>query len=277
MPSFGGRVRSTHAIHRGIAWVIAPLWVPLVPFWLRTIRGYRVADHEALRERFARLREETDGPLLICANHLTMIDSIVLAWGLASSWKYIRDFDALPWNTPERTNFASGVVTGVLAFFGKCIPIRRGGERSEVARVLERMQYVLSRGELALIFPEGGRSRTGRVETDSAAWGVGRIVGGLPGCRVLCVYMRGDHQETWGGSPPRGDTLRFELAEIEPKSDLRGVRRTRDLSEQIIAQLARMEEAYFARRARDGATTATARPPTGSAGPTDSAGSAVRA
>ena len=241
-------MRVVHALHRAFAWAVAPLWAPFVPLWLRGLNGYRIADHEALRERFAQLREETRGPLLVCANHLTMIDSFILAWALASPWKYLRDFDALPWNTPERTNFAAGLVTAVLAFLGKCIPIRRGGERAEVARVLERMQYVLSRRELALIFPEGGRSRTGRVESDSAAWGVGRIVGGLPGCRVLCVYMRGDRQETWGAAPARGDTLRFDLAAIEPRSDQRGVRRTRDLTQQIVAQLARMEEAYFAER-----------------------------
>lgn len=100
-------------------------------------------------------------------------------------------------------------------------------------------------GETALIFPEAGRSRTGRVEESSAAWGVGRIVGSVPGCRVLCVYMRGTAQETWGDFPKARDTMHVSMACIEPKSDTRGVRRSRDLGQQIVRQLQCMEEEYF--------------------------------
>ena len=111
--------------------------------------------------------------------------------------------------------------------------------------MLNRVVYLLGRGELALIFPEGGRSRAGRIELDSAAWGVGRIVGALPGCRVLCVYMRGDVQETWGAQPARGDVFSVSLSCIEPKSDFRGARRSRDIARQITAQLLRMEGEYL--------------------------------
>jgi hypothetical protein len=60
--------------------------------------------------------------------------------------------------------------------------------------------------------------------------------------------MRGDAQTTWSTYPARGDLLRVSLALIEPKSDARGVRRTRDLSQQVIGQLAQMESEYFAAR-----------------------------
>ena len=57
--------------------------------------------------------------------------------------------------------------------------------------------------------------------------------------------MRGDAQETWGAVPIRGEHVTVSLACIEPKSDHRGVRRSRDLSRQITAQLAQMEQDYF--------------------------------
>jgi hypothetical protein len=155
------------------------------------------------------------------------------------------DFDALPWNTPEETNFARTTTHRALVYLAKCIPIRRGGSRENVAGVLDRIRYLLERGEIALLFPEGGRSRTGRISTDNAAWGVGRIVGAVEGCRVLCVYMRGDAQATWSDYPARGDRMRVSLSCIEPKSDARGARRARDLAQQIVAQLARMEEEHF--------------------------------
>ena len=155
-------------------------------------------------------------------------------------------------NTPESTNFGKTWVHRALIYVAKCIPITRGGAREDVGDVLERVKYLMQNGETALLFPEAGRSRSGRVEESSAAWGVGRIVGALPNCRVLCVYMRGRMQETWGDFPARGDTLDVELACIEPKSDAKGVRRSRDLAQQIIRQLVNMEAAHFEARAAEG-------------------------
>jgi hypothetical protein len=174
---------------------------------------------------------------------------------LAPAWRYPFDFSTLPWNTPERENFASSWRSAIFTYIAKCIPITRGGSREETGDVISRVQHLLSRGEIALIFPEGGRSRTGRVEIDSAAWGVGRIVGSLPDCRVLCVYMRGRSQDEWGKRPVDGEHFDVELACIEPKSDGRGARRWRDLSRQIVGQLANMEERHFERAAaRSGAS-----------------------
>jgi len=239
------RMRVKHHRQRRIGAIVAPLWVPIAGLVLRFFFGYRVADVARVRDEYARIRAESSSPLLICANHLTLIDSLIIAWALAPTWRYAMDFDALPWNTPEETNFANTPLNRLLVYLAKCIPIRRGGNRQDVAGVLARIGYLLGRGETALLFPEGGRSRSGRVETGAAAWGVGRVVASVPGCRVLCVYMRGDAQATWSDYPAQGDTVHMSLSLIEPKSDARGVRRARDLAEQIVIRLHRMEEQYF--------------------------------
>jgi hypothetical protein len=114
-----------------------------------------------------------------------------------------------------------------------------------VGDVLERVKLLLLQGETALLFPEAGRSRSGRVEEGSGAWGVGRVVGSVPGCRVLCIYLRGRQQKTWSDFPVKGDVMDVSLACIEPKSDLRGARRSRDIAQQVVRQLVRMEEDYF--------------------------------
>jgi hypothetical protein len=62
---------------------------------------------------------------------------------------------------------------------------------------------------------------------------------------VLCVYLRGDAQETYTAIPARGDRLRVSLATIEPKTDHSGLRASRDLARQITTQLAEMEREYF--------------------------------
>jgi hypothetical protein len=219
--------------------------VPAAALVLRFGYGFRIAELRACRRRFAEIRAQSRAPLLICANHLTLIDSFLIAWALAPGWRYALDFDLLPWNTPEETNFAATRTSRALVWLAKCIPIRRGGSREDAAAVLDRVRYLLGRGELALLFPEGGRSRSGRVAVDAAAWGVGRVVGALPGCRVLCVYMRGDAQSSWSDYPARGDRLRVLMRCIEPVSEARGARRARDLAQQIVAELARLEEEYF--------------------------------
>lgn len=240
------QMRRRHAVQRALVAAIAPLWIPLAIVYFRFVRGYRIRDLARVRADYARLRAESRRPLLVCANHLTLIDSFIVGWALRSPWGYLRDFDSFPWNTPERTNFAGTRLHSVLVYLAKCIPITRGGRREDTGAVLDRVAYLLERGEVALLFPEGGRSRTGRVEVDAGgAWGVGRVVGATADCRVLCVYLRGDAQATWSAFPAKGDVFSIALACIEPKSDERGARRSRDLAGQIVAKLAAMEREYL--------------------------------
>lgn len=239
-----GMVRR-HALQRLVSAVAGPVWVGISVLVMRFYFRYRIADVQRVRASYRRIRSESKGPLLICANHLTMVDSFLIAWALGSGLYWLLHPDELPWNTPERKNFGRTRLQRFLIFVAKCIPITRGGAREDVGEVLERVKYLVARGETACIFPEAGRSRSGRVEENAAAWGVGRIVGAVPGCRVLCVYQRGRRQATWGDWPEPGDTLDVSLACIEPKSDARGVRRSRDLAQQIVGQLIRMEEEHF--------------------------------
>lgn len=238
-------LRFRHALQREFGRIAGPFWIPQAVFFLRFVLGYRIEKVDAIREQYRALREESDAPLLICPNHLTLIDSIVLAWALVPWWRLAVHWDEMPWNTPERKNFARTGVTRILIFIAKCIPISRGGERTKVGMVLTRVIHLLNRGEVALLFPEGTRSRTGRVNDEAVAWGVGRIISATPGCRVLCVYMRGDTQDTWGSIPNMGDSFHIEMECFEPKSDFKGARRSRDLAAQIIGRLASMEEVYF--------------------------------
>ncbi len=231
-----------HALQRELGRLLAPLWVPCVALYLWSVKRYRIQGVQESRRAFARFRRESDAPILVCANHLTLIDSMLVALALVPVWKLTFFFDWMPWNTPERMNFASGWGMRFLTYLAKCIPITRGGRREDVATVLDRLGRLTRRGELALVFPEGGRSRTGRVDVEAAAWGIGRVVGSVPGCRVVCVYLRGRVQETWSDFPVTGESFDVEVACIEPKSDSRGARRSRDLARQVVSQLVRMEE-----------------------------------
>lgn len=234
-----------HARQRIVSMITAPIWLGFTVLAIRLYFRYRITELDAVRARYRQIRAQSDAPMLICANHLTLVDSFLVAWALGSGSYWLAHPDELPWNTPESTNFGKTRVSRIMIYVMKCISITRGGPREEIGVVLERVKYLLSNGETALLFPEAGRSRLGRVREDAAAWGVGRVVGGVPGCRVLCVYLRGRRQETWGEFPVRGDILDVSITCIEPKSDAKGVRRSRDLARQITGQLVRMEGEYF--------------------------------
>jgi hypothetical protein len=147
---------------------------------------------------------------------------------------------------PERANFQRNFLLAALCYLSKCIPVGRGGNRKEMRKTLERCQYILSRRQNLLIFPEGGRSRTGRVNIENYSYGVGRFVKAYDGYRLLCVYLRGDGQETYSSIPRFGEQFTVTLEELVlPESDLHGLRAQRDYSTQIIQRMAKMEEYYF--------------------------------
>jgi hypothetical protein len=154
----------------------------------------------------------------------------------------------MPWNVPELSNFAGVGLDRAAAWMVKCIPIVRGGPREDLSRALGKIEYVVSRGETAIIFPEGTRSRTGRIQLESVAHGVGRIVGAIPDCHVLCVYLRGDRQETWSTIPAKGDSFYVDFELFRPESQNSGMRRSRDFAQQVAARLVDLEEKYFAGR-----------------------------
>jgi len=235
-------------VQRAVGFCLAPLWVPSITFLLRYVGRYRIDGLEAARREYRRVvaeAAERKATLLICANHLTLIDSFLIAWALGSATWYLRHYSALPWNVPERRNFAISLWQRSWTYVMKCLPITRGGNRGDVARVLAEFAYVVSRGDVGLLFPEAGRSRSGRVDLDAAAVGVGRIIRSLPGCEVLCVYLRGRHQQTFSDFPVRGERFAVALELVRPRTEHPGLRGSRDLARQVVGMLAQMEKRLF--------------------------------
>jgi 1-acyl-sn-glycerol-3-phosphate acyltransferase len=245
MDTLEGRERVALQVQLVVSRILSPLWIPVLTGVMRLGLGWRIEGADEVRREYRRLREQSHEPILVCANHLTMLDSFVIGLALGSPGYYLRHFGALPWNTPERVHFASTWWKRVLIYVLKCVPVTRGASRAEVAKVLAKVRFLLQRGQAVLIFPEGGRSRSGRVDVEAAAWGVGRVVTSLPGCRVACVYLRGEGQEAFSDAPRRGERFHAAIACIEPKSDHGGLRGSVEVAQQIVGQLADMERRYF--------------------------------
>src|SRR5262245_24294248 len=114
------------------------------------------AERDAARREYRRIRRESGAPLLVCANHLTMFDSFVVGWAIGSAGTYLRDFAALPWNTPETVHFASNWWKRILVYLYKCVPVRRGSDRAEVARCSRRCATCSRGGRRCWSSPKAG-------------------------------------------------------------------------------------------------------------------------
>jgi 1-acyl-sn-glycerol-3-phosphate acyltransferase len=94
--------------------------------------------------------------------------------------------------------------------------VDRGGSREKMKRVLEQCVYLLGHGHTIMIFPEGGRSRTGRVDRNNFSYGVGRFIQEVENCKVLCIYLRGDRQHKYSLIPAWGDSFDAQVEVLEP-------------------------------------------------------------
>jgi hypothetical protein len=214
--------------------------------WLLS-RRYRILDHGRVRRAFRTEveREGEQGPLLICANHLTLIDSLFIQWAIAPGWELFGRPRLFGWNVPDKRNISKYVWTRVAGYLSKCIPIVRNGPPDEARRTLDKVAWLLNRGQTVVIFPEGGRTRIGKVDTTNFSYGVGRILQDVPSARVVCMFLRGVGQRAYSNYPKPGEQFFVRVKRIAPRTTLQGMRGARDLATQIVRQLSEMEAEYF--------------------------------
>lgn len=215
---------------------------PLCFLFIR-LMGYRIRDLERIRDKVRLMRREHEGPWIVCPNHLTMIDSLVVSYGMASLSDHIFRFRQIPWNLPERKNFQKNPFLAILCYLLKCLPVDRGGSREELQRLLEKCCRVLGWRQGLMIFPEGGRSRTGRVNRESFSYGVGRFVEERRDCRVMLVYLRGHGQESYGTIPRFNERFTMVVELFDPERvEGGGLRVQREYARRIVERLAELEE-----------------------------------
>lgn len=237
-------------IQRTAGWLFFGITGTIVLILLKWVRSYRIMDHEHHRRFFASLRRDLKRqkkPLLICANHLTMIDSVILQWAFGDLKRYLFRFGDFAWNVPAREVFASRWYLRLIIYLTKCIPIDRNGGKEHHEAVMHSIEYVLKMGDPFIIFPEGGRSRRGRFDMERLTYGIGRIMRDLPETQVLCVYLRSDRQHSYSALPPKGSTFDLEYSVIHPQTQEKGMRAERDLAIQVGEEILRLEERYFAK------------------------------
>ena len=240
--------RAALELQRLVSFALLFVFAPIILALFHWRWRYSGIDVAAVRQRFVDLRASHPGPMLLCTNHLTLIDSIVQGALLMSLPRYLTHVSALAWNLPERKNFNQTLAWRLACYLGRCIPVTRGGTLDQRKMAEARMRYVLERGDIISIFPEGTRSRDGRVDAENFSYASGQLLGLVPDTTVVCVYLRGTRFGGFSDYPRRGERFHIDVSLLQPSSTAKGRRAARDYSRQIIERLVEMETAYLSRQ-----------------------------
>lgn len=228
---------------------LLPLGALLI-FLMKYVRGYRIENMATIRRQFREIwamRERENVPLVICANHLTFIDSALLIWAFASNFWYVRNYRAMMWNIPAGDFFKKNPLYHAVLYLTKCIFIDRKGSAAHKNAVLNLCRYLLAKGNIVLIFPEGQRSRTGRFDIERLRFGTGKIINALGRAKVLCVHIRSPKQKTFSNYPPKGAHFQIRTQVIEPTINAADTPKIASISivKQIGETIRKMEHSFF--------------------------------
>ncbi|MCS7204870.1 MAG: 1-acyl-sn-glycerol-3-phosphate acyltransferase [Leptospiraceae bacterium] len=231
-------------IQKLIGNIIFPILAILVVFYFRFVRKYKISELAKIRKFYREVHKKKE-PILICPNHLTFIDSAIIAWALGGSIFYSLRFRTFPWNIPAKENVERNLLFRIIAYLTKCILFERNGTQEHKELVMNKLKYLLKKNEPVCIFIEGTRSPTGRILKDQIHYGVGQLLYEVPNTKVLVIYLRGEKQKEKSVFPEKDQKFYIQYKLLEPRTQQKGIRAHRELTLQILDELLRMENEYF--------------------------------
>ena len=233
-------------LQKMISLLCFPMLFPLIIFWLKYVQKYKIKELAAIRAHFKKIKKNHPNGLLICPNHLTFIDSILLIWAFASPWSYVLNFKTLCWNLPKAKHVKASRLYRAICYIGKCLLITEDLKRAQ--HTMDKASYLLNSGQYVMVFPEGTRSKTGCINTENFVYGVGKLLIDSQQDELLCVYLRGDKQKTASKMPIKSEQFSIEMKLVSIKTELTGRRAMRDVSTQMINELVNLEQTYLAKQ-----------------------------
>lgn len=206
---------------------------------------YRIENLKELRAMYHALAKEP-GPLMICCNHLSYMDPVLLHHAFGNHWKFFWNYKAYPWNLAA-SEYATNPVFGPVCWFSKVMFIRRGARPKYLEDLFQVVSELLANGEVVNIFPEGRRSRTGRFDSRKLAFGIGQILTRVPkDFTVLCVYLRAKENAGFGSFPKPGTefVVRYQAVKFSQLASTKeaGILVTQKIAHQILE----LENRFFA-------------------------------
>jgi monolysocardiolipin acyltransferase len=124
-------------------------------------------------------------PFLFVSNHVSLLDDAFIDPLLFMPKGFVK-YKFIPYHTPEWKNFYVGPILSWIMDHAKCIPLTRG--KGFFQPGVQRIIDTLKAGNCVHIYPEGTRTRTGRLGEGKP--GVGRIIFESK-CSVVPCYHSG--------------------------------------------------------------------------------------
>ncbi|MBL7191656.1 1-acyl-sn-glycerol-3-phosphate acyltransferase [bacterium] len=164
---------------RRIVTIIVTMFFLVLPFWIfmKIFTRTRIIGKEYIQK--ARL------PFLFASNHVSMLDDAFIG-PLLFLPRGFWDYKFMPYHTPERKNFYVGPVFSFIMEHAKCIPLTRGKGLNQPG--IGRIIQALKNGGSVVMYPEGTRTRSGRLGTGKP--GIGKVIY-ESGCNVIPCYHSG--------------------------------------------------------------------------------------
>ncbi|MCX7116628.1 MAG: 1-acyl-sn-glycerol-3-phosphate acyltransferase [Legionellales bacterium] len=236
-------------IQRAVSYCLFIFSATVILFLFIEIFKYKIEGLSEVRKKYKEILKNAKGSVILCTNHLTLIDSIIQFIILNSIAGYLLNFSSMPWNLPEKANFYHKLSWRTLCYLGKCIPVQRMSDLKTRKKTIEKIQYVLGKGDVISIFPEGKRSRNGLIDESDFSYGAGNLLKDLERPTVICIYLRGRKNGGFAKYPKKGEIFYIDIESFIPISANTGLRKVKDLSTQIITKLKIMENKYFENKA----------------------------
>src|SRR3546814_16651451 len=126
------RTRLSLRVQRGVSYLCFALFGPILTAIYRFRFRFSAHQVDAIRAQYRALREQHPGPLLICSNHLTLVDSIIQTIVLGSLWDYLPHPASLPWHLPQSQNFYPRLSLRLVWSLDRCIPVARAASAVKV-------------------------------------------------------------------------------------------------------------------------------------------------
>jgi monolysocardiolipin acyltransferase len=165
-------------LNAAITWLLTVFLVlPVFVFIMKVLNRTRVRGKRHL--------QSGPRPLVFVSNHVTLLDDGFIGV-LVFPPRALFEYGFIPHHVPEERNFFKGPLLSWFLRRMKCIPIRRGEGVFQPA--VDQVIAVLRAGGVVHIFPEGTRTRTGKLMAGKA--GVGRVLYET-GATVVPCYHRG--------------------------------------------------------------------------------------
>lgn len=171
-----------------------------------------------------------DYPVIVASNHASNIDPPLIGGAFPRRLRYLA----------KESLFKNPVLGFLITSLG-AIPVKRE-DRQSAGVVLKLLLEQLSRGESILLFPEGSRSKDGKMKPLEGGAAFLSVKSGIP---ILPVYIRGSHGVCPPGSSlPRPCKLRVSFAEpLSSDPEVKSDREKRDrLTERLSSVLRGLAE-----------------------------------